>query len=277
MKLSIITVNKNNTNGLEKTIQSVSKQTFTDYEYIVIDGVSEDGSVEIIKKYADKITYWISEPDTGIYNAMNKGIKKASGDYCLFLNSGDCLIAGTTLKNAFREIDGQADIYYSDTLTTHNNTWKYPDELDVNFFLRTNINHQNTIIRRLLFNSHGYYNEKLRVVSDLEFYLKEIWFYNSRFVHLKTKITKYNMDGISSTTSLIRQEYPIVLDNVFGKLSASLRELNDLKNKKGLYLYYDIVRNYGESKIFVFILRLYRYFMRRFKFFSRSGIKVIHS
>ncbi|MDR1904338.1 MAG: glycosyltransferase, partial [Treponema sp.] len=74
MKLSIITINKNNAQGLERTIKSVAGQTFEDFEYIVIDGASDDGSVEIIKQYADKIHYWVSEPDTGIYNAMNKGI-----------------------------------------------------------------------------------------------------------------------------------------------------------------------------------------------------------
>ena len=87
MKLSIITVNRNNKDGLEKTIRSVIRQTSHDYEYIIIDGASTDGSPEIIRNYEENITYWISEPDTGIYNAMNKGIRKAQGDYCLFLNS----------------------------------------------------------------------------------------------------------------------------------------------------------------------------------------------
>ncbi|MDR2910496.1 MAG: glycosyltransferase [Bacteroidales bacterium] len=92
MKLSIITINLNNVAGLQKTIESVVKQTFTDYEYIVIDGGSTDGSADIIKQHANKITYWVSEPDKGIYNAMNKGIRVAKGEYCLFLNSGDWLI-----------------------------------------------------------------------------------------------------------------------------------------------------------------------------------------
>jgi len=84
MKLSIITVNLNNAAGLQKTIESVITQTFTDYEYIIIDGGSTDGSVDVIKQHADKITYWVSEPDKGIYNAMNKGILQAKGEYCLF-------------------------------------------------------------------------------------------------------------------------------------------------------------------------------------------------
>jgi glycosyltransferase involved in cell wall biosynthesis len=270
MKLSIITINKDNVAGLARTIQSVSEQTFEDFEYIVIDGASSDGSVEIIKKYADGITCWVSEPDTGIYNAMNKGIKKAQGEYCLFLNSGDTIISASTLENVFMEVNGQADIYYSDMLTSDNITKQYPDELDVNFFLYENINHQNVIIRKSLFESHGYYNETLKAVSDWEFYLKEIWTYNSQFVHLRTKIVQYNTDGISSTTPLIAQEYHILLNNVFEKLAVSLLELRDLKNTKGMSIYCDIIKNYKGSRTIIFMLRIFRYFIKRFKIFNRK-------
>jgi len=104
-KLSIITVNLNNAEGLRKTIESVVTQTFTDFEYIIIDGGSTDGSVEIIKLYADKITYWVSEPDKGIYNGMNKGIMVAKGEYCQFLNSGDWLVNENVLKEVFADVD----------------------------------------------------------------------------------------------------------------------------------------------------------------------------
>lgn len=90
-KLSIITVNLNDYKGLEKTLKSVwENQSFSDFEHIVIDGASTDGSVDVIKRYANKLAYWVSEPDSGIYNAMNKGILKAKGDYLLFLNGRDC-------------------------------------------------------------------------------------------------------------------------------------------------------------------------------------------
>ena len=90
MKFSIITINYNNVEGLRNTIKSVVNQTYTDYEFIIIDGGSTDGSVEVIKEYANIITYWVSEPDKGIYNAMNKGIEVANGEYLNFMNSGDC-------------------------------------------------------------------------------------------------------------------------------------------------------------------------------------------
>ena len=92
LKISIITINYNNKSGLEKTIESVLQQTYDNIEYLVIDGNSTDGSKDVIKKYKHRISYWVSEPDSGIYNAMNKGGTKATGDYLLFLNSGDVLL-----------------------------------------------------------------------------------------------------------------------------------------------------------------------------------------
>lgn len=108
MKISIITINFNNKDGIEKTISSVVAQTYKDIQYIIIDGDSTDGSVEVIKKYHEDIDYWISEPDKGIYDAMNKGILKATGDYVLFLNSGDYLsieelLTNEQLRNCYQE------------------------------------------------------------------------------------------------------------------------------------------------------------------------------
>ena len=116
MKLSIISINRNNASGLRKTIESVVSQTYTDFEYIIIDGASTDGSIGVINEFATPLNLpqrekkehpiinWISELDSGIYNAMNKGILKASGEYLLFLNSGDYLYNSEVLKNVF-ELD----------------------------------------------------------------------------------------------------------------------------------------------------------------------------
>src|SRR5574344_2795323 len=103
-KFSIITINRNNKNGLEKTTKSIISQLFTDYEFIVIDGGSTDGSADVIRKYATHITYWISEPDKGIYNAMNKGITHAYGDYLNFMNSGDCFHSPAVLDEINRQL-----------------------------------------------------------------------------------------------------------------------------------------------------------------------------
>ena len=112
MTLSIITINYNNRDGLQKTIDSVISQSFNDYEWIVIDGDSNDGSREIIEQYCDRFAYWCSEPDSGIYNAINKGLSHATGEYVQFLNSGDWLYSDNILEKAFSIIDGKNDIYY---------------------------------------------------------------------------------------------------------------------------------------------------------------------
>ena len=102
MKLSVITINYNNRDGLRKTIESVVNQTCRDFEYIIIDGGSTDGSVDVIKQYADRIDYWVSEPDKGIYHAMNKGIAVAHGEYLNFMNSGDCFYESTVVENVLQ-------------------------------------------------------------------------------------------------------------------------------------------------------------------------------
>lgn len=113
MKISVITINYNNRAGLEATAESVVCQCGADYEWIVIDGGSTDGSVDVIKKHESRISYWCSCPDNGIYHAMNKGVKQATGEYCIFMNSGDCFAAPTVLK----EVSGEAEQCGSDFIT----------------------------------------------------------------------------------------------------------------------------------------------------------------
>jgi glycosyltransferase involved in cell wall biosynthesis len=262
MKLSIITINRNNAAGLEKTIQSVVIQTFSDFEYIVIDGASDDGSVEVIKKYADKITYWVSESDTGIYNAMNKGIKAAHGDFCLFLNSADCLINEKTLQNVFDEIAGldEADIYYSDLVKDDYSMIIFPKNLNINNLIDGTVNHQNSLIKYDLFTKYGYYNESLSIASDWEYFLKGYWIYKIKFLHIDTCIAIFNQDGISLNKykeRIIEDEK--VIQNVFGELSNSIIELKRYRDTS----YVDIISNWGYSFLLEFILKTYRFFARR--------------
>lgn len=101
--ISIITINFNNKNGLIKTLNSVISQTCKEFEWIIIDGGSTDGSKELLENYSEHITYWVSEPDNGIYHAMNKGIRVAKGDYLQFLNSGDYLANNKTIEDFYNE------------------------------------------------------------------------------------------------------------------------------------------------------------------------------
>jgi glycosyltransferase involved in cell wall biosynthesis len=261
VKLSIITINKNNAAGLEKTIQSVIAQTFSDYEYIVIDGASNDGSVAVIEKYADKITYWVSEPDSGIYNGMNKGIRAARGDYCLFLNSGDWLIEPATLQNVFDEIAGleEADVYYSDRLCSDGRLNRYPENVTLKDLISGwPISHQNSLIKKDLFFTHGFYNEQYRITSDWEFWLKEVWIYRSKFIHIKTKIAIFDLGGISRKPQE-EPEYILMLKDLFGDLSELIIEYRKFYNT----VFYDIATHYETPRFFLFVFRICRFILKR--------------
>lgn len=270
--LSIITINRNNAQGLKKTIESVVTQTETDFndiEYILIDGNSTDGSKDIIKEFAgnpeykDKITYWVSEPDTGIYNAMNKGIKKAKGDYCLFLNSGDYLIENN-LHNvlAFAKENKDADIIYSDIPEYQGyKSVKYPEKIDPNYFIDKTLNHQNSIIKRGLFSNLGLYSESYKLASDKLLFFKAS-LSGKKFVHYPTGISLYDRSGISSRAeynNLLNVENTKIIEETFPQISKSLLELIAYRNS----IYGNIIDLFGNSKLLDFILKTYRWFARR--------------
>jgi glycosyltransferase involved in cell wall biosynthesis len=210
MKLSIITINLNNAEGLRKTIESVISQTFADFEYIVIDGASTDGCVDIIKEYADKISDWVSEPDKGIYNAMNKGTQKAHGEYLLFLNSGDVLAASNTLAsiaghlNNVDIVSGYVKELYADKQIKRTP----PIELKFRYLYHQNIPHQAQFIKRELIFSLGLYNEKLKILSDYEFNIKALC-NNATYRYWDILISYVDPSGISlaiSNNTLIHNE-----------------------------------------------------------------------
>ena len=139
MRLSIITVNYNNREGLARTARSVVEQTFSDFEWIVVDGGSTDGSVGVIQEYADCIAWSVSEPDGGIYEAMNKGLDMASGEYVQFLNSGDSFIDQTVLERVFDDQD-LSDVNYGDQWCLSGGKVvekrSYPDAVDLAYLFR---------------------------------------------------------------------------------------------------------------------------------------------
>ncbi|MGN6267194.1 MAG: glycosyltransferase family 2 protein [Ginsengibacter sp.] len=201
-KLSIITINLNNIEGLQKTIESVFAQTFTDYEYIIIDGGSTDGSVDEIKKHQNKLVYWISENDKGIYNAMNKGIVKANGEYILFMNSGDYFYADNTTKEVFQKSNNE-DIIYGDAVSVNEKDQvkrviTYPERLTFKHFLTKTIHHTSCVIKTDLFKKYGLYNEENKIVSDWEFFIKAICLYHVGYKYLNFPFSCFRADGISS-------------------------------------------------------------------------------
>ena len=177
MKYSIITVNYNNKEGLRKTIESVIHQTYRDFEYIVIDGGSTDGSAEILKEYDKDIDYWVSEPDKGIYNAMNKGIVQAHGDYLNFMNSGDCFYANDILEKV-TSYQSQADIitgrdYHYSVEKKVGHVSIQPTYLSMVTFFTSTLDHQSSFIKRELFDNSPY-REDQKLVSDWAFFLEKI-------------------------------------------------------------------------------------------------------
>jgi glycosyltransferase involved in cell wall biosynthesis len=208
LKLSIITVNLNNKEGLQKTIESVINQTYDDFEYIIIDGGSDDGSLNILTEYSKRITYWISEADSGIYNAMNKGIKQAKGEYCLFLNSGDYLVSKETLKDVF-SYNYLEDFIYGDIEYINENGIKFisnlPEKLNILFFYTSSLWHQATFIKRNFFYENNFYNENNKLVSDWEFFLRRIIIGKASYKKINLVVTYYDMyNGLSVKNNELR-------------------------------------------------------------------------
>src|ERR1035437_3749682 len=221
MKLSVITVNLNNKLGLEKTIKSVVAQSFHDFEFIIIDGGSSDGSVDIINQYKQKISYWVSEKDKGIYHAMNKGIEKATGEYCYFLNSGDFVADDRLFENVFSQ-NIFADIISGNVLKLRKNE-KYrvivPHEKpSLHKLCLHSLPHQASLIRRSLFTELGLYNESYKIVSDFDFYLRVLVMNKKSYQRLNINFSYFNLTGISSQQQnkpMAMQESALCLKNHF--------------------------------------------------------------
>lgn len=197
MKLSIITINYNNKCGLQKTIDSVVCQTWHDFEWIVIDGGSTDGSKELLEQYQQHFAYWCSEPDKGVYNAMNKGVENAKGEYLLFLNSGDALYD----KNVLQKVDDlklDADIISGqvERMDNHQPLRVYDDSILMQLY-RDTLNHQGTFIKRSLFDDLRY-DETLKIVSDWKFWLESIIWRNASVEVIDLFIAKQDMTGVSA-------------------------------------------------------------------------------
>ena len=225
MKLSVITINLNNKDGLKETIESVISQTFTDFEFIVIDGKSEDGSADIIRQYQDKITYWVSEKDSGIYNAMNKGIKQASGDYYYFLNSGDKLVSNDVFERIF-DSDPHIDFICGNFITELKGDLKKEEPYknrDWSFslydFYAGFLCHQAFFIHADNFAKYGLYDENLRTLSDQKLFYQAIAIDRAPVLYKDIDIVYYNLEGFSSYIGpeLILSEKRLVYHQLLSK------------------------------------------------------------
>lgn len=226
MRLTIITINRNNASGLEKTMQSVLSQTRKDFEYVVVDGASTDESVEVIKRMApafgDRLK-WISEPDKGIYNAMNKGIGMAAGEYIQILNSGDSLVSEDVVEKMFTALEKakHPSILYGNMLKdfpdghVHRDTGFAGEDITLLGMYIGTLNHSPAYIRRSLFDKYGLYDESLKIDSDWKWYLQAIVFGEEKPVYVDIDVTLFDMTGISETnTALTKAEREQVLKDL---------------------------------------------------------------
>ena len=224
MKLSIITINRNNASGLEKTIRSVASQTNKGFEYIIVDGASTDGSVEVIKENEKEFAClkWVSEPDTGIYNAMNKGLRMASGEYIQILNSADCLATDNIVERMLEELEkqGNPSILYGNMVKCFPDGRKLVDkcfagqEITMLGMYTGTLNHDPAYIRRDLFDKYGFYDENLKIVSDWKWYLQAIILGGGKPKYVDLDVTLFDMAGISENAdskAVIQKERQKVL------------------------------------------------------------------
>ena len=272
-RLSIITVNYNNAKGLEKTIRSVKNQTSSDFEYIIIDGGSTDDSLSVIKKHSESISYWVSEPDRGIYHAMNKGIIASNGAYLQFLNSGDCFSSELILKQIF-DAGLNEDILYGEVNYEYGDGRFEParigneDSITMAYFYRHMFPHQASFISRKLF-SMDLYDENLKIIADWKFFIDRIIMKNCSIKKLNFPVVNYDMSGISSQSkylALHNNEKQKVLNQLLPPRIAADYEKMISAYESPILKYLPYLNK--TTGFHIFISKMIDYFIKAHKFFS---------
>ena len=270
MRISVITVNFNNRDGLKRTIQSVLGQTLRSViQFIVIDGGSTDGSYDVLMEYKDHLDYWVSEPDKGIYNAMNKAIAVADGDYCNFMNSGDCYHTLDVIEKIVC-LNPTEEILYGNTYTVEKNSWHLcaPKSITMSTLFTQTMNHQSTFISTKLMKKYGY-DESYKIVADRKFLVQTLILDNCSYRPLDIDVTDYDIGGLSSQNPYeSKAEYQRVLEELlpprirfdYGKMSKGAlygdsqyeRFFLELKNRKYRFVIYTC------SVIYIRIINLFK-------------------
>ena len=260
MKYSIITVNYNNKEGLRKTIESVIHQTFRDFGYIIIDGGSTDGSADVLKEFDKDITYWVSEKDSGIYNAMNKGIAKATGDYLNFMNSGDCFYNEHVLEH-LAEKDLSTDIvvgrdYHFNETTQQGFATILPSRISMLTFIHNTLPHQSTFFKRELFDNSPY-DESLGLVADVKFYIQKICVEQCSVQLIDDIICRREPDGISNANNERRlQEHKQIVAKILPPGAIQDYETLNLLDKSTMYKLMHIIENFHSRKWLTYAIKV---------------------
>lgn len=234
LKLSIITINYNNLVGLERTVCSVVSQTWRDFEYIIIDGGSTDGSAEYITEMREHFTYWVSEPDKGIYSAMNKGIAHAKGDYLYFLNSGDVLYLNQ-LGLCMQSVHTPNKIYNFKYFLSYDSVL-FPIEdisYDLISLLDIMVNHQSIIYGKQCF-KHNFFDESYFICSDFDHLLK-LLISGTEIESINCFLSIYDTSGISSSSvslcQISKERERILMSNINSNVLSILVECKMLRGK----------------------------------------------
>lgn len=266
MKLSIVTINYNNAEGLRRTLASVMAQTCHEIEHVIVDGASADESVNIIHEYEALNTSsknplsikWCSEPDGGIYNAMNKGIKQASGDYIQILNSGDILASNDVVEKmlAAIETNKNPDFLYGNMVKKDYSTGKIIGksqniEYSLRQYYSSTMNHDCCYISKSLYKKYGLYDESLKIVSDWKWFLQAIGMGDVRPIYVDIDVTIFDASGISETNIDLRNEErrkvlkeilpPAVLSD-YDKHAFDMEQMDRIRRHKMYWLAYLIER-----------------------------------
>lgn len=203
MKVSVITVSKNAQETIERTIKSVISQNYKDIEYLIVDGKSTDKTLDIVNKYKDKIDVIVSEPDGGIYYAMNKGIEKSTGDIIYFLNSGDLLFNRHTISNIVKVFKkNNSDIIYGDIALYESDNRKKlilrrQNRVSSFFLVRDTIYHQSIFVKKYIFERYGKFDLQYKLQADYEWILRLIIRNNIPFYYSNQTVAKFLRGGLS--------------------------------------------------------------------------------
>ena len=225
--ISVITVCYNAVVDIEKTMQSVLNQPNQNIEYIVIDGNSTDGTVDIIKKYADRLAYWVSESDEGIYDAMNKGIAVASGEYIIFINIGDRLLFLPT--KTLKDVLNKSPIGVCGRVINEKNI-VYKPRFDFRMRFQNQIPHQGMFYKRRLIR---YYDSSLMIVADYDLNL-ELYSKGEKIYIIPDIVSFHDMNGISNTNKSIHESFKVIrkrYGNIGVILSWIYRKAKSLKSR----------------------------------------------
>lgn len=256
MKVSIVTICRNDANGLKKTINSVRKQTYRDIEYIVTDGASTDSTIDVIKANLDIIDSWISEPDNGIYNAMNKSVCRCTGEYVIFMNSGDCFYNSEVIDNVF-SLNLTEDVLYGDVCFEKVQSANKELKTLQDFFCKSPFCHQGVFTRLESIKQEGF-DENLKIVADWAMFTT-LFMKGRSFRYVPYVVAKCQAAGLSSDAERNNMERLYFLESIYSRrITDDYMELQKLKNGV-LFSYYNRIER-----------------SKRFKYYLRTLLELLH-